>query len=185
MELISRKDAKAAGLKYFYTGKECRREHLSKRFVSTGACTDCNNFLSAEYRKNHLDRVRANANKYTAANRGRARAYYLANRETVAKRAQVYSRWYRKTSNHVLLANKANYRAAKLNASPPWLDKSAIKAIYKGCPKGYHVDHIIPLQNNIVCGLHVPANLQYLSPFDNFSKNNRLLDKERGSSYGA
>ena len=29
------------GVKYFFTGKPCRREHISKRYTSSGACWEC------------------------------------------------------------------------------------------------------------------------------------------------
>ena len=71
----------------------------------------------------------------------------------------------------------AKHKAAKIQAIPLWLSKGQleeIKNIYHECPKGFHVDHIIPLQGNNVCGLHVPWNLQYLSSIDNMKKGNRI-----------
>lgn len=69
------------------------------------------------------------------------------------------------------------YRAALRSQMPPWTSRQAIKDIYKHCPAGMHVDHIIPLNNENVCGLHVPANLQYLPATDNCRKSN-LFDPE-------
>jgi len=66
-------------------------------------------------------------------------------------------------------------RALKINAVPKWCNLEKIKEIYKNCPKGYHVDHIIPLNNPIVCGLHVENNLQYLTARENTSKGNKLI----------
>lgn len=79
-------------------------------------------------------------------------------------------------------ANSAQYahssakrRAQKLNATPSWANLNQIKQIYLQCPKGYQVDHIIPLQGELVSGLHVESNLQYLKPEDNLSKGNRFI----------
>jgi hypothetical protein len=49
-----------------------------------------------------------------------------------------------------------------------------IEKFYIHCPKGYHVDHIIPITNEIICGLHVPWNFQYLLAKDNLIKSNKL-----------
>lgn len=66
----------------------------------------------------------------------------------------------------------AEYRSRKLLACPEWVDKKELKNIYSQCPKGYHVDHIIPLKHELVCGLHVPWNLQYLTATENIKKKN-------------
>lgn len=64
-------------------------------------------------------------------------------------------------------------------ATPEWRDKEAITAVYterdlrstlSGEP--YHVDHIIPIQGKMVCGLHVHNNLQVLPARENLEKNN-------------
>ena len=70
-------------------------------------------------------------------------------------------------------ARQAVYRAAKLDRSVDWADVNAIAEFYSACPEGYHVDHIIPLQGDLVSGLHVLNNLQYLPAKDNCSKSNK------------
>jgi hypothetical protein len=81
--------------------------------------------------------------------------------------------------------HKAEYTARKIKrnqyiqlTTPNWTNMEEMNIIYKKCPPGYHVDHIIPLQGELVCGLHVEHNLQYLSASDNLSKSNKFdIDK--------
>ena len=41
MEIISRDQALASGQRYFFTGKPCRRGHVSKRYTLNGGCDEC------------------------------------------------------------------------------------------------------------------------------------------------
>lgn len=62
-------------------------------------------------------------------------------------------------------------------ATPPWLNQSQIaelRAIYMARKVGEHIDHIVPLKNDLVCGLHVPWNLQTLPAGVNLSKSNKF-----------
>ena len=70
-------------------------------------------------------------------------------------------------------AYNAKRRATKLQRTPKWADIKAIRQFYLNCPKGYHVDHIVPLKGVNVSGLHVLNNLQYLSASENCSKGNK------------
>lgn len=70
--------------------------------------------------------------------------------------------------------NSKNYKSSIDNRKPKWADDSEILEIYSNCPKGMHVDHIVPLKGELVSGLHVQNNLQYLTPQDNMSKKNKF-----------
>jgi hypothetical protein len=72
-------------------------------------------------------------------------------------------------------------RTAKLKRTPPWAELEAMRAVYAeaqrltaetGIP--HHVDHDIPLQGELVSGLHVLANLQILTGSENSRKHNHF-----------
>jgi hypothetical protein len=77
-------------------------------------------------------------------------------------------------------AQLARYRAAKATATPQWANQAYINLIYKLAKiesertnKTVHVDHIVPLASEIVCGLHCEDNLQLLFGSENQSKCNK------------
>jgi hypothetical protein len=144
MEIVSRQSAIKHNLIHYFTGKLCRRGHLEKRFTDNGACTEC---------------------VY-----GRNINWYKENRN---KRC-MYNAAYQRKYPALVVARVAKYRATKYNATPVWVDLNAIKEIYKSCPSGMQVDHIVPLRGEGVSGLHVPWNLQYLTSQDNQKKSNKL-----------
>ena len=51
-------------------------------------------------------------------------------------------------------------------ATPKWVNINDIAEFYANCPKGFQVDHIVPINGKNVCCLHVLYNLQYLSSND-------------------
>ena len=75
---------------------------------------------------------------------------------------------------------------AKMKATPKWLtkeQKDLISTFYdtaKLCEavtgEKHQVDHIVPLKSNLVCGFHVPWNLQVLTAKENNKKQNKILE---------
>lgn len=71
---------------------------------------------------------------------------------------------------------KANRRRKGVQiATPPWVDQEDIKQIYtQAVMQNLSVDHIVPINHTLVCGLNVPWNLQLISLKENLSKSNKF-----------
>lgn len=96
------------------------------------------------------------------------------NRDGLAKqRAREYrAQWKRDNWGTYKAYLQARKQRVK-QAAPKWANLAAIEKLYRECPKGCHVDHIIPLRGINVSGLHVEDNLQYLPALDNLKKSNK------------
>ena len=78
-------------------------------------------------------------------------------------------------------ANCRAYTCAKMKRTPSWANDQLITAYYVEAKRleeltgiQFHVDHIIPLQGELVSGLHVETNLQLLPANENIGKSNRF-----------
>ena len=49
MELISREEAKNQGLRFYFTGIECKHGHLTVRRVSSTQCEECRRLISNKF----------------------------------------------------------------------------------------------------------------------------------------
>lgn len=138
--------------------------------------------VNSKEKKSAYDRARYQANKesikarqnlYNAANKENKSVYskqfYKINREKIL----ASSKKYRKDNLGKVNAYNAKRRAAKLQATPAWCETEAINRLYMWAKEfKLHVDHIVPLQNSKVCGLHCLKNLQLLTPENNRNKGN-------------
>jgi len=109
-----------------------------------------------------------------------SREYRAANLE---KMRELGRKWAKDNAGKMLQTNAAR-RAAKHRAIPIWakeeFDSFVVKEMYDLAVRRtistgvkHHVDHIVPLRSDVVCGLHCAANLRVITETENFSKGNR------------
>ena len=104
MDIITRKEAKAQGLKKYFTGNPCKNGHTAERQTSNGICIACSNIKQKEKYEADPEKARARVRKYYAENSEAcvARAISHVNRvrhtpEYKAKNA-IWQKNYRETN---------------------------------------------------------------------------------------
>ena len=186
----TRSEAKAQGAKFYFTGEPCKHGHVAPR-KTQGACTEC---LKVEWAEALTKRAGyyAEYNKSSAGVKAK-QEYYAKNKTDVIARAQARTKEakhaYRKkhkAANPDLYKELVNVRRRRFrDATPKWLtaeQKLEIRfhyrmaiALSRATKIPHAVDHIIPLQGEDVCGLHVPWNMQVLTQDENLKKSNKIL----------
>ena len=183
----TRAEAKTTSATHYFTGVPCTRGHIALR-KTKGTCVEC---MKEDWAIDN--EKRKNKPKSEAAKAAGLR-YYQKNREAVIARAAARSaeevRGYKdkhKQNNPeyykaLTSVRKRRHRAA----TPPWItpeQKLQMRQMYLEAQKltkltgeRYVVDHIVPLINDSVCGMHVPWNLRIMTQEENLKKSNKLLD---------
>lgn len=183
--IISHSEAKSLGLKYYFTGNPCNNGHLSERFTCNRCCIKC----GPEWKKNNPESIakskKISDKKYREKNREKR---LISNREAGRiwrqknpEKLYIKGKLYRETNKDKFAAWDAKRRAAELKATPSWADTELMQKFYTESRLltlevgiSHQVDHIVPLQNDLVCGLHNQFNLQVLTKKENLEKGNRF-----------
>lgn len=196
LEVLTRKEALALGLKHYCTGVACRYGHVAPRLVSTRTCVECAKEKMRRRYHSPDNTQKEYFKNYVAANKERIRERRLLWQRNNKTRLYALSKEYKEANPE---KTKALYKAAKvrrrtkataeerarqarkIKAQPAWVCCKELQAIYEQCRRVsemigivYQVDHIVPLQGKLVCGLHVPWNLQIIPAWANLQKGNRF-----------
>ena len=187
----TRAEAKAQGAAYYFTGEPCKHGHVAPR-KTKGACVEC---LKLEWQR----AAETRAEYFKAYNKSEAgqkakREYYEKNKEAVIERAQArtaerkqaYRRAHKQANPDTYKALVSLRRRRFRQATPKWLSaeqKLEIRLKYRLAIElsrrtgvRHAVDHVVPLQGENVCGLHVPWNLEVITQDENLKKSNKLVD---------
>ena len=179
-EIVTRKEAKQLGLKYYFTGLPCKQCGWVARRNLSGACCECQRqYLISDEGK---------------ARRSKTMLAYIQRKKDAdedgfnKRQAENKKAWVNSLSGQKRAAWSARNAersmeryARKIQATPKWSDRSACQEIYalsaemtRSTGVQHHVDHIVPLKGRNVCGLHVPWNLRVITAEENLRKSNRL-----------
>jgi len=149
-------------------------------YSRSGKCKPCANAASRQYRVDNIESVRAYDRQRrcgTDAERERKAKYVGRYNERIAA-------WRRENRDKCLAvgsAYEARRRARELKATPAWADHQKIAVVYanavylRSIGIDVQVDHVLPLQGRLVCGLHVENNLQLILASENRKKSASLL----------
>jgi 5-methylcytosine-specific restriction endonuclease McrA len=183
----NRSDAQKTGNKYYFTGKPCIRGHIALR-KTKGSCIEC---MKEDWA---IDNAKRAEKPKSEAAKAAAKRYYERNKNAVIARAAArprvevnqYKEKYKKRNPELYKALTSVRKRRHRNATPKWVtaeQKQAMRQLYleaqrltKLTGERYVVDHIIPLINANVCGLHLPWNLRVMTQEENLRKSNKLLD---------
>lgn len=199
--LISLITAKEHGLTRYFTGRPCKRGHLAERFASTRQCSECMNMHSGVWKKANREKCSSTKREWRDRNREKVRSLkreYYAKSETDREQQAIRAkRWleanreksrgssakWRRENLPTAAAAQQRRKAKLLHCLPSWADHEKIRQFYilakkmtddTGIP--HEVDHIFPLQGDVVSGFHVETNLRVIPKSENRSKGSRLLE---------
>jgi 5-methylcytosine-specific restriction endonuclease McrA len=165
-QIVTRAEAKAEGLRHYFTGKPCPHGHVVQRQTCDGGCTACARVRSLKRYNKKSEHCRAKALEWKNANRAQVRAYAREWAKTHPERRAAVQR----NRNAIKQRAEGKHFAADIRALltlQGWRCAECKASVRK---IGYHVDHIVPLSRG---GANHKYNLQILCSSCNTRKNDR------------
>ena len=144
---------------------------------------EANKEKAKKYQEENKQRRAENKKKWVENNRERVYAENRERQKNDKDGAKRRNDRYRATEKGKLNkdASRNAYRKRCKQASLNKYDHKKILEIYKKCKelsiltgKIHHVDHIIPISHELVCGIHCSWNLQIITKEANLSKTNKF-----------
>lgn len=146
--------------------------------------TDVFSAAAKASRSEEARKARQAKEKARKENQERVRALRLewekANAEKIKADRKAYNRAWKDANPGKRAAHRSSRKVVEKRATPIWADFKAMAAVYDECiwitkiiGELHHVDHIVPLNSPIVCGLNWEGNLQILTAEENIAKSNR------------
>ena len=130
------------------------------------SCRICASARSINWKRSNPE---ANATWWNA-NRQRRRDAFRVWREANIDRVRSNYKAWAAANPDIVAANARHRELSKVRATPAWIDKRTMRPLYSEANRltkltgiRHEVDHIVPLRNRNVCGLHVPWNLQVIT----------------------
>lgn len=179
-----------------YIGKVCPKHPQlnGERSVSAKDCRECAKERARSWYKANTERAKRNSRSCALANKDRRRAIerlrYQKNREQIVayhrawraankKRDASHKKAWAEKNQHMVMAATRRNQAKKRRAVPAWVDHRKIAELYAEAVRRskttgikHHVDHIVPLNSPLVCGLHWHGNLRVVTAKENMDKRN-------------
>jgi hypothetical protein len=154
--------------------KMCLKSERRLRYLNTKAHVLTK---TKEWAKSNPKSRKSTYKKYREANRETINKKRILNYLSNPLKEYLWCKAWKDRNKEKVRFYAKTHQHRKTNRMPKWISKEQIKdmeLVYRQCPKGYEVDHIIPLFGKNVSGLHVPENLQYLPKSENGHKTNKF-----------
>lgn len=115
--VMTRAEAKAAGLKRYFTGKPCKHGHIAERIMSDMSCLECRNIVSATPERRAASaawHVTSEGRTARAMRRATSKGRAAKRAETAAREATSKGRAAKAIRSTRLTARRQATRAAKI-----------------------------------------------------------------------
>lgn len=177
--------------------KTCTRCKMTKPYTDFSKLTKARDGYQYQCKECKLEQQKSNPNRTNVVKKYRDANREVCNERSIKsqnKKREYYTQksldWQKANRDRVNANRRKNYkinpsieiervrrRKNRINGNklePAY--QAEVDGIYLFCSifKGFEVDHVVPLNGELVSGLHVPYNLQILPVRENRSKGNRF-----------